>query len=168
VGKKAGKPKAKREEKGSKWCPDDYRPGPELFAWAAKEHPDVDAKAEWEYMRNFEFPKPRTNWDKVFRCWIMNAVKFKKERSVSSGYRGRELPAQPRSPIYDEYPMPKPEPRPPMTQEELEAHDRTEASLWKPKAMTEEEAEEEYRKAREVWNPIGKSGLDAILRDAGL
>jgi hypothetical protein len=53
--------------KGSKRSPEGFEPD---LDFARKTIPDIDADAEAEKFRDFEFSKPRTDWAATWRNWI--------------------------------------------------------------------------------------------------
>lgn len=53
--------------RGSTRCPADFQPDLEF---ARRQLPDLDAEAEAEKFRDFEFSKPRKDWPATWRNWI--------------------------------------------------------------------------------------------------
>lgn len=62
-----GAPKRRRP---SRRCPEDFVPDLEF---AIREIPDIDAAAEAEKFRDFEFSKPRSDWPATWRTWVRKA-----------------------------------------------------------------------------------------------
>lgn len=65
-------PKKEREAKSatrSRRVPDGYTPD---LGYAVAQIPDVDASAEAQKFRDWEFKTPRSDWDAVWRTWISN------------------------------------------------------------------------------------------------
>lgn len=93
-------PKREKRARGSRFCPDDFKPDADLFAWARREHPSVDPAKETEAFMDHEFSKPYTDWRRTWKRWIRNAEKF---ASTAGGQGRRESTADHNARAFDEW-----------------------------------------------------------------
>jgi hypothetical protein len=61
--------RASAVKRPSKRVPEDFTPD---LAYASAQIPDIDAEAEAQKFRDWEFAKPRSDWPAVWRTWIRN------------------------------------------------------------------------------------------------
>lgn len=77
-----------KEARGSR-LPPDWKPSPELLAWAAEARPDVDAAAEAEAFRDYWHAKPgaaarKVDWSLTFKTWIRRSNGFRRPAAGNS------------------------------------------------------------------------------------
>lgn len=83
-----GGPPPKR--RGASRVPEDFRPD---LAYARAHLPDVDAEAEAQKFRDWEFKTPRKDWPATWRTWISRcreSGKYAKSATATGGGRGLE------------------------------------------------------------------------------
>jgi hypothetical protein len=61
--------KQNTQRRPSKRVPENFSPD---LAYASSQIPDIDAEAEAQKFRDWEFAKPRSDWPAVWRTWIRN------------------------------------------------------------------------------------------------
>lgn len=65
----------RRGDGASRRCPPDWSPNRELILQMAEECPNVDQDFELAQIRDTEFPKPRKDWNAVYRKWMRKEQK---------------------------------------------------------------------------------------------
>lgn len=76
---------AKRAAKGSRFCPDDFRPDAEMLDWARAEFPKVDVAKQTAAFMDHEFAKPRSDWPRAWRAWIRRSDEWGHTPPVRAG-----------------------------------------------------------------------------------
>lgn len=71
----------------SRFLPDDFTITAELRQWAQGEVPHVNIETETAKMRDHEYAKPHSDWNRAWRRWMRNAVTFGHEASRTSLHR---------------------------------------------------------------------------------
>lgn len=59
----------------SKRCPATFKPDPAIWSWAQEKYPDVDVDEALDAMKDYEFARPRDDWNATLRTWIRNEAK---------------------------------------------------------------------------------------------
>lgn len=71
-------PSMKSKRRGTRLS-EDFAPTPDMFEWAAKEHPNVDAQLETksfiDYWLSTTKNAVKTDWDRTWKNWIRNCDK---------------------------------------------------------------------------------------------
>lgn len=68
----------RKRKRGSKFAPADWNPKPETVAKMAKQCPGVDLGAALAQLRDHEFPRAYTDWDRVYCNWIRKSAQFQR------------------------------------------------------------------------------------------
>ena len=53
------------------------------MAWCAKEFPNISWRKELAKLKDNEFKRPYSDWNRTFRNWIRNAQDYTNERTTS-------------------------------------------------------------------------------------
>ena len=80
---------SKDRVRNTRFVPPDYVIPEELKAWAASERPDLNVSVEIEKFRDYEFKRPYSAWDKVFKNWIRNASVQSVQRTFQSDIKAK-------------------------------------------------------------------------------
>jgi uncharacterized protein YdaU (DUF1376 family) len=64
---------SKKREKRSRIAPDDFSLSDKQKRWAIETRPDLDIELETEKFRNYEFRDGKSDWNKTWKNWILNA-----------------------------------------------------------------------------------------------
>jgi hypothetical protein len=78
--------KATKTPKGSRRCPPDYTPNPQVREWAATKYPAIHFEDALEAMRDHEFRFAHSDWNATLRTWIRTEDK---QRPSSNGVTKR-------------------------------------------------------------------------------
>jgi hypothetical protein len=72
-----------RKARRSRTCPSSFALTDQLKAWAQEKCPGIDVERETESFRNHEYDKPKSDWDRAWRNWMLNAIKFSAGRKTT-------------------------------------------------------------------------------------
>ena len=67
-------------ERASRTCPPSFALTAELVEWSMQRWPDVDLGHELEKFQNFIFHRPRTDWPRTWRSWILRGAERAAEK----------------------------------------------------------------------------------------
>jgi hypothetical protein len=79
-----------------KFVPESWEPGPELYEWAAENFniDDREVNRQLELMRDHEFRRSYTDWNRVFRNWIRKGDEIQSLRRPRPQYTSTAGPSE--------------------------------------------------------------------------